>query len=187
MSITDITNKILDDASKEAELVIKNAEAKASEISNTTKTLKENIKKEYSRQLEKTLKENERRITSAAEQEVKLKIDNAKRTAVDNVFKTALSQLLSLKDEEYEDVVLSLFKKLPKETDGKIIAPRERIDATENALKKAGLKYKVETTTKIKGGFIFLGENFESSFVFEEMLRNKKSALEVEVARILFS
>ncbi len=187
MPIVDITNKILADASEEAGSIIKNTETKVSELSDATKILKENTKKESVQKTNRILEENERRIVSAAEQEVKLKADNAKRTAVDIVFENTLKQLLSLPSKEYEEVILSLLNELPENTNGEIIAPKERKIETESALKKAKLKYEVEATNKFKGGFILLGENFESNFVFEEILRNKKSALEVEVARILFN
>ncbi len=187
MPIVDITNKILADASKEAESIIKNAETKVSEILDTTETIAENTKKEYTQRTDKVLAENEKRIISVAEQEVKLEIDRAKRTAVDTVFENTLKQLLSLPSKEYEEMILSLLNELPENANGKIVAPKERKKETENALKKANLKYDIETTNEFKGGFIFLGENFESNFVFEEILRNKKSALEIEVAHILFN
>ncbi len=187
MPIADITNKILADASKKAEGILKDAEIKVFEISNATKILKENTEKDYIKKTESMLVENERRVVSVAKQEVKLIIDTEKRKAVDTMFEDALKQLLSLSGKEYEEIILSLMNEIPKNTDGKIITPKEKEEETENALKKVGLKYSIKTTNKFKGGFIFWGENFESNFVFEEIIKNKKSFLEVEVAHLLFS
>ncbi len=187
MSITDITNKIITDASEKSANIIKAAEITAKEISSKTEVLKKNIENEYSQKTIHTLKENEKKIISAAEQEVKLHIDKEKRFAVDTIFKNALKKISSLSDEEYEKIILSLFKNIPNNTNGKIIIPEEKELVTKKAIRKIGFNYEIETTNNFKYGFIFSEKNTESNFSFEDILKNKKSILEVEVARILFS
>lgn len=187
MPIADITNKITEDALKEAENIAAGGELKSKEIKEATEKLKSEIAETQKNVLEKNLSENERRVVSAANQEVKLKIDKSKREAVDETFSMALSRLLSLSDDEYETLLVKLIGSLDKNMDGEVAAPKERVGITKKILKKLKMGYPVKSTDKFKGGIIFTGDNFEYNFTFENILRDKKGSLEAELSNLLFS
>ena len=186
MPISDITDKIIEDAKKEAGYIIDAAKVKADEIEKRIERKKKDVIKESESNLQKTILENKRRVVSAANQEVKLRVDNTKREKVDEVFDTALKNILSLPDEEYKTLLKGLLKNIPKDVEGEVFAPKEKVAITKEALKAAGLKNIVTPTDKFKGGIVITGKDFEYNLTFENILADKKNSLEVEVAKILF-
>jgi V/A-type H+-transporting ATPase subunit E len=186
MPIADITDKILEDAKKEAEHIVSAAKEKASEIEKRLEGEKKDMAEENEKNIQKTLLENERRVISAANQEAKLQIDNAKRNKINEVFKTALENILSLPDKEYKTLLKGLLKNIQSGVEGEIFAPKEKVTVTKETLKEAGLKNTVTPTDKFKGGIIIAREDFEYNLTFENILADKKNSLEVEVAKLLF-
>jgi len=187
MPITDITDKIITDAVKEAEHIISGAEQKVREIEKQLELSKKDIIDMQKKEVERNLLENERRITSVAYQEVKLQTDKAKRMAVNETFDDALLELLSLSDENYGVILKNLLTSLHKDVSGKITAPKERTKITKKILEKLQIKTPITPTDEFKGGIVITGDNFEYNLTFENLLANKKSSLEVDVAKILFT
>jgi len=187
MAITDITNKIFTDAVKEAECVIADAEQKVQEIKKHLELSKKEITDKQKEESKRNLLENEKKITSAAYQEIKLQIDNAKRNSVDETFNEALLTLLSLPDEDYEIILKKLLMSLHKDISGKIITPKEKIKVTKKILEELHIKNPIISTDKFKGGVVIIGDNFEYNLTFENLLASKKKLLEVDVAKILFT
>ncbi len=187
MAITDITDKILIDAAKEAEHVIAGAKQKAQEIEKQMKLSKKEAVDKQKKEVEKNLLENEKRITSVAYQEVKLQTNNAKRKSINETFDDALLALFSLSDEEYGVVLKNLLASLHKDVSGKIIAPKEKIKVTKKILEELHIKNPITSTDEFKGGVVIVGDNFEYNLTFENLLATKKNSLEVDVAKILFT
>jgi len=187
MALADITEKILIDAQKRADDILADAGHKAEEIHENTENLKHELAKEGEASLEKTLTENEKRVTSAALQETKLELERTKREMVDEVFSSALKHLCSLADKEYESFLVSLMEKIPKHISGVITAASGKISITEKAVKSAGIDARVKEEGGFEGGFLFTGEKFEYNATFERIVEDTKGELEIEVARILFN
>ena len=186
MPITNITDKIIADAAKKAEHVVDGAQVKAQKIEKRLGALKKEIAEENRKGLEKALSENERRVVSAANQEVKLQRDNAKRDEINEVFDIALKDILSLPDKEYKTLLKGFLANVPDGTEGEVFAPKEKVAVTKEALKEVGLRNTVTPTDKFKGGITIIEKDYEYNLTFENVLADKKTSLEVEVAKILF-
>lgn len=187
MSITDITDKIITDAVKEAGHIISGAEQKVREIEKQLELSKKETADKQKEEVKKNLLENEKRITSAAYQEVKLQTDKAKRESVDETFNDTLLALFSLSDENYGVILKNLLISLHVDISGKIIAPKEKLKITKKILGELQIKNPITSTGEFKGGVIIIGDNFEYNLTFENLLAAKKSSLEVGVAKILFT
>lgn len=187
MPIADITKKILDDASKEAAAIVNEAKDKAKNILETLETEKEILKKKNEEAVKKTLEENERRIISAAEQEVKMRINNYKRNLIDEVFNTALNKITKLPEKDYASFLKKILSTVPKNKTGKIFIPKERAGITKKILTECGFENKTVLTDKFSAGIIIENDTFEYNLTFKNILADKKNALEVDVAKLLFS
>ena len=186
MPIADIEDKILKDAIKKAGCIVDEAKNEARKINSEAEDLKKEILKEGADSLKKIIAENEKRVVSAANQEVQLLIAKNKRKMLDEVFDTALQKLLSLSDAEYKKMLKKILEKTVGITDEKIFAPKEKVSVTEEVLKEMGLKNAVIPTSKFGGGIIAVGKNHEYNLTFENILADKKNSLEASVAKILF-
>lgn len=187
MAITDITNKILEEARKRADLLRADADATAQHIIEETEEKKKELKEAHQKKLSKAIEENKKKIVLAAELEVKRKLDAQKRALIEEVFALAAKELSSLSDKEYEEVITALAQSLPEKSAQTLRVPEQRKTVTEQAIKKAGITCAaVQTSPNITGGFIVEGENFSYNLSFEEIIANKKSELEVSVAKLLF-
>ncbi len=186
MPITDITDKIIADATKEAEHIIDGAQVEAQKTEKRLVVSKKEITEENKKVLEKALSENKRRVVSAANQEVKMQIDNVKRSAINEVFEIALKDTLSLSDKEYKALLKSFLVNIPSETKGEVFAPKEKVAITKETLKESNLTNTVTPTDKFKGGIIIVEKDFEYNLTFENILADKKKFLEVEIAKLLF-
>ncbi len=186
MPIADITDKILADAAKKGVDITNTAKDEAGKIKEGLEKSKKEMRENSEKILKKTLSENERRVTSAAEQEVKLLIAAKKRNVIDEVFNLALQKLLSLSGAEYKGLLKKTLKQTTGIDDGEILAPEERVGVIKEVIKELGLKNTVIPTDKFKGGVLIIGKDYEYNLTFENILANKKSSFEAEVAKLLF-
>lgn len=189
MPITDITNKILSDATTEAEHIIAGAKQEAQEIKKQLELQKKEITNKQKKETEKNLLENERRVTSAAYQEVKMQTDKAKRAAIDETFDDTLLALFTLSTEDYEIILKKMLALLPKNISGEVevITPKEKEKITKKILKELQIKNTITPTDKFNGGVVIIGDKFKYNLTFENILSDKKKLLEVDVAKMLFT
>ena len=187
MAITDITNKIIEEARKRADILRADANTTAQHIAEETQEKKKKLEEVHQKNLAKAIEENKKKVELAAELEVKRKLDAQKRTLIDEVFALTAKELSSLSDRDYEEIIISLAQKLTEKSAQTLRVPEQRKETTENAVKKAGVTYAaVQTDPNITGGFILDGKNFSYNLSFEEIIANKKSELEILVAKLLF-
>jgi V/A-type H+-transporting ATPase subunit E len=187
MSIADITKKIIEEASEEAEKIIQNGKEEALKIEGDAGSLMSDIKEKHEKDLKNAISENERNVKSAAHREAKLRVEKARRDIMNKVYEDSLQRLNSLPKEKYEAVLKSVLGSLDKSVKGKIYCPKDRLKETNDAVSALGLEHDVAAKEVISGGIIFLGDNFEYDFTFEHLLKTQKDKIEIEVADILFS
>lgn len=187
MAITDITNKIIEDAKQEATHILEGAERAAQEKEERTRKEKENLTATYTKQIEQILSENEKKNTSVANQEIKLHIDVAKRTAINKVFAEALEDLNALPDKEYAEIIRAYVQNIPKEAEGEIVVSHKREKITASVLKEEGLTQSLTVSEDFAGGIRFVSDTFEMNATFEKILTDEQSTLETQVASILFT
>ncbi len=187
MALTELTDKILEDAKQQAEHIRSAAEDEVARIKREAETAHARMKEEHKAELARTLADNEARVTGSAEKEVKTQVDAAKRALVDQVFSEALASLRDLSDDDYAAFILPYFKELPRDAKGTLTVPAVREDVSKKLAKDAELSLEIKTSNDFFGGFVFAAEDVEYTCTFETILAGKKEELEAEVARILFS
>jgi len=187
MSITDITKKIIEDAENEAVCIVNGGKEEVEKILSSQKSIKSELEEKHIKDTDALARDNQKRVQSAAQREVKINIEKAKRNSIDKVYADALDKLINLSEKEYKDVLKSLLKDIPKEAKGSIYFPKKREEETKNVLRDMGFKNELLVNNDFSGGIIFLGDDFEYNLTFEHVLESKKEKIEIELASILFN
>jgi vacuolar-type H+-ATPase subunit E/Vma4 len=186
MSLTDLTEKILADAKARAEGITNDAKARAQAIQQETSEKLVEKRSIFQDSLERILADNSRQVQASARQEVKLMQETAKRALVNKVFDEALSQLRESRSDVYVSHMASLMATLPAETAGKVRAPENRVAEISEALKRSGLSLPISPDPALTSGCIIEGTDFEVDLTLEKVIAERRVALEVQVAAILF-
>ncbi len=186
MSISDITNKIIQDATKEADSILKEAENDVVKIEKELNERKKELKNEHEKEMESLARDNEKRVKSVAKREVKINIERVKREEVNKAYDLALQNMISFSENEYKDFLKKILSKIPSETKGVFYCPKNREKETKDVMIDLGFKNKLSLSDDFAGGIIVLGDDFEYNFTFEQILKEKRGLIEAEVAKILF-
>jgi vacuolar-type H+-ATPase subunit E/Vma4 len=93
---------------------------------------------------------------------------------------------VSLQGESYKNIVKSYLLQIPKGTKGVVVVSEGRKEDMRELLAELGLDNPIESSSDIKGGFIFSGEHFNYNFSFEHLIKDKKADLEVQISSLLF-
>ena len=187
MALSDILQKILEEAKKEIEQTEKESAEKIKVLE------KEYQKKEFEKEQEikesmiKKKNEVDKKMETLVKMEERNEMLVMKQSVLDKVFEKALEKLVSLQDAEYKKVLICFLEKLSKEDEGTIIAAKDRKPITESALHDTGHTLKVREEGNFKGGFVYQSEKIEINSTFENVLKNLKPEIEPEVAEMLFN
>lgn len=186
MALSDLVAKIKSDAALEKERILNAARETASAMEVDFAREKEALTEQYTKDLTRTLEENERRVTSSAEKEAKLYVNETKRALSEEVFNAVLKDFAGMSDDDYKSFILPYLKELPEEKGGALRTSPKRAAVTRKALKEAGKKAHVEEDKHVADGFVYSGESFEYTVNPADILAQKRGELEVEIAHILF-
>lgn len=187
MAIADLTEKILTDARQHVAEIEEDARQKLATIESDTEKQIQEMSVALKDKTRKRLADNERRVISTAKQEAKLELDKRKRAVLESVFETAFMELSSMSEQEYERFCASLLRSVPKTTAGVLRTSAQYVVPTKKALAKSGLTLTIEEDATVPVGFIIRGEKFEYNYTLEKILADKKSELEIPIAKILFA
>ncbi|GAA0179191.1 V-type ATP synthase subunit E family protein [Clostridium sediminicola] len=196
-NINNLTSKIIDDANKKAEEILKEAKAAENEIINKNVS---DAEKKGDLLIEKAKIESKtrsERVISNAELQVRNMKLGAKQEVLDRVFVEAIEKLSNISNEQYLKFIKDSILSLQIDGDEEIIVGMNNNAVTPNfilelntELKKAGklgaLKLGSERRD-IKGGFILAKGGIEINSTFEALVMSYRDELEAEVASILFN
>jgi V/A-type H+-transporting ATPase subunit E len=188
MALSDITQKILDDAKKDAKELLLRTKKDVSRIEKDTKVKIEDLKQEQKQQLESIFAQAKQERISLYKQKIKNLIDGKKRALLDGVFNKALDQMSSISKKDHEAYVKKSLGNVPKGLQDVTVWVGEQHEKylrplIENQLKNVS----VQVSPDVQIGCIVQGSDFEFDMTFENQLQSKKKELEVEVASILFA
>lgn len=180
-----ILNKIIEDAEKEADLIMADAEKKAKEIEeeNRNKAIKQSqeqfevikaqIESEAIAELEKA--EFESRSSVLAE----------KKQIIEIVKEKVKQKIKDLSDDEYIKIIDEKIANYKNEENVELILPGKCYDAIKKIA--TGYQMKVlEQTEDFESGVIVKCGNIEYNYDFEENMRFMDEEIEKEIDTILF-
>ncbi len=142
----------------------------------------------------KTAEEREERLASVAQLEARKLILAAKQEVLEEAFRKALEDLLSLPEQEYVELLAKLITKASQSGSEQVIfsqkdRPRYGKAAVTRANELLGergrLTLAVETRP-IGGGFILSDGDVEVNGTFETLVRMQRREMDAAVAKVLF-
>lgn len=180
-----ILNKIIEDAEKEADLMIAQAQEKAKEIEeeNRNKAIKQSQE-----QFEIVKAQIEREAVAdieKAEFESRSAVLAEKKKIIEIVKEKVKQKIKDLSDKEYIKIVDEKLAKYKNEEDVVVILPKKCYPA----LKKIATDYHMkvlEETDAFESGVMIQCGNIEYNYDFEENMRFMDEEIEKEIATILF-
>lgn len=187
MALSDITQKILEDAKSEAESIVLDAKNEAEEIkAQAQNTIEENNKRIEEEASKKELI-MERKTKTLIETERKSIILDEKRRVLDKVFADAVGKMASMPKEKAEEIMLGFFTKI-QDDEGIVYPAKNQAAVVSSAMKKANKSFTMgEERQDVQGGFVFIGKTTEADFSFDSIVAKEiKPKLELEIAKFLF-
>lgn len=187
MALSDIIQKIINDAQQEAEIIGKSAEAEVAEIMSKNNQKIDDLKKSIHLKTEDKTKEMIKKTTTLAEVERKNLLLAKKRKILTMVLQKSLEKFLDLPNGEMEKIFTSVLKNIT-EKEGHIYPAKDQIEIIKNALKNSGRNFKIAEGKNFKGGFLFINENTEIDYSIQSIINKEVFPLvELEIAKVLFS
>ena len=193
--IEKITQRILEDARREAEDIAAQARQKADEIARQYARQAEQEAQAILTRGEKAAAERLERLESAAGMERSKMLLAAKQQVLGEAFDLALEKLCSLPEEEYIALLTNLALKAARSGKEQLIfsavdrarVGKQAVMAVNERLGEQGKLTLSEQTRNIRGGFIMSDGDVEVNCAFETLVRMQRETLEKEVADVLFA
>lgn len=192
MSIERIRNYILENAQREAEHIIKTAEEQFRTQVEETKLTLERQYLEMLHTEEERLKENMERTLTTLKREYKMKLLEAKNSAIDDVLARAIDRIQSLPDEDYLALIGKWLANIPNHLEGELFVNARDLKRITDAFidninkkRKARINLHTLTTIDIKGGFILKTEHFEIDYTLDAIARNIRTTLTPKLNEML--
>lgn len=187
MALSDILQKIIEEAKNRAKKIEKESKEEIKKIEKESAELIKQKEDEIDSNLEKKKEDIDRKMETLAKMEERNQLLSEKQDTINKVFSKAQEKLRQVEENKYKEILIKLFKKLPKIEKGEIIAAKDKKHITEQAIKDSGLSYEVSSEGDFLGGFIFSTKTIEVNSVFENiLLKDLKPKIEPKIAHILF-
>jgi len=197
-NLENLSSKIKEDANIKAEAILKEAEDNGKLIVENKIKKAEQLKVKM---LEKSKIEAitvKQRIISNAQLAVRNENIVAKQKMIDKVFAQALEKLLSIKDEEYLELIKRYLLSMSIVGNEEVILPGKYINlVTEEYLteinsalitsEKIGEIKLSSENRNIKSGFIVLKNGIEINNTFESLVNSLRDELEPTIVKELFN
>lgn len=193
MSLERIKHSILEKAQKEADARVEEALANFKrKIGSARAAIKKDCEKRL-RTLAAESEEQKNRRLATLRGEYRMQLLSLKTQLIDDIFTQAITQIITLPDEEYLSLLERWLLKTERDESGRLF-----VNATD--LKRIGhtwiervnrLRGKGEISLSpdpidIKGGFIFKTEKFEIDYTLDTLLDTLREELSPHMARELF-
>lgn len=177
MALQDIINKILEEASSEAESIKAEYKKKAEGVKAEAVKVGEVDLQEVVTKGENAIASVKEKTDSMARRESKTFLQNAKRELINQALEQFVVSLEALKDEDYSKVITALAPKVANLDGGKFIIPKGKKALTSAAL---GEDKNYEESAEIKGGFVFVSEAVEIDMTFAQLVQSEyRNELEI--------
>jgi len=187
MALTDILEKIKQEAEKRLVEIEKDFNDKKEKLIKEN----ENLKKEIDKNMHDKIEEKSVTIIEKAEtlasRESKNQLLDAKRELIQECFDEAIIELSQSKD--YEEMMTLILKETDFSDDNVVIIPAKgKENLTKNAIKNSKKNYFLsDKSADIKGGLIIKTGKIEIDNSFETIIKNQfKGDLEIQLNKILF-
>ena len=177
-NLENLVQKILDDAKKEADLIIEEANKNKEEIVSS-KIKEANEKKE--RILEKASREAEMikdRIISNAELSSRDEKLNSKKVIIEKVFSLAKDNLKSLNEDDFIKFLKRNIETMELDGSEVLIVP----EYMKEKVKSLGLSINVSEVETVESGFLIKNNNVIMNYSFESLVDFLREELEGEIA-----
>ncbi|NEZ45924.1 V-type ATP synthase subunit E [Clostridium niameyense] len=195
-NLDNLTSKIIDDANKRAETIIKEAKQEQDKIIGKQIEKANNEKINIIERAKLTARSKADRVISNAHLTVRNKNLEAKQEVMDKVFTEALLKLESLTKEQYLEFVKNSIMNMKIDGDEEIIVPsnEERINedfinSLNKELKSLGRRGELKLSSEkrdIKTGFIIYKNGIEINNSFEALVSSLRDELEQDIIGALF-
>lgn len=187
MALSDIIEKINQEASKKAREFAEELEARKKqleaendiEISATSKNLVN------------LFNQQEKKIKTKAEMEGEMegrnKLLKAKRDFIDQILAKAVEDLAS--SDQYENLISAMLKNADAPDSAEIVPAKGKEEVTRKAIGNSGKAFRIsEHSAPIKGGFVLKTEIMEMDNSFETIIQGElRPNLEIELNKLLFA
>lgn len=192
--IDKITSRINADVDQEIAEIQAQAAAEAAQIAAEYDQRCTQETEEILSRGRKTAEEREERLASVAQLEARKLILAAKQEVLEEAFRKALEDLLSLPEQEYVELLAKLITKASQSGSEQVIfsqkdRPRYGKAAVTRANELLGergrLTLAVETRP-IGGGFILSDGDVEVNGTFETLVRMQRREMDAAVSKVLF-
>jgi len=181
MSIERIRNYIIENAQKEAEQIIKTAEEK---FRNDTESAKLSLEKKYQEMLqadEKHLREDMKRYLGRLKSDCKMKLLEVKNKVIDSVLDRAIGRIQSLPDNDYLTLMGKWLAKVPDNLEGELFLNTRDLKRITNAFiddinKSRKARISLNTMAiDIKGGFVLKTKHYEIDYSLDTLVKNLRT------------
>lgn len=192
MSLERITKSILEDAEKEAARILHAAQAAIQrKIASVREELKKNLT-ERLKDVEAELEEKKAIELSNLRASYRQQLLEIKNTVIDDVFKRAVQQIVSLSDERYLSIIEKWLQAIS--TTGQIfISSKDSKRITYEFISRINQSRKESSSlslskdfANISGGFMLKTEKFEIDHSLEAISLNLRERLGPKIAKELF-
>lgn len=187
MAINDILLKIKEETEKKINRIKEETEKKIQELEKEWqgKILmeKNKILHQAQEKADKKIKQEEIKIKLAA----KNLILTEKQKIIEDLWQEVLEELSRLEDEKYLELIVFLLSRCPAQK-GTITPAAGREKITEQAIKKSHRQDELSLKNiKVRGGFIYQSEKAEINASFEELIKEMKEGINIELNKIIFA
>ena len=189
MALTDILQKITNEANKKAAFIKQVADNEIEKIQKEAKYKADVRKSEIEGKVETqsaAVVEKSKILAKMEGRSITLK---QKREVIDQAYKEVEKKLNTLDNHEYLKLITEMIKHAIESVEkGSLTVPADHRKQTEEAVQKAGADYHVQSETNdFKGGFILTSGKVEINLSFPYLIQKIiRPATELEVAKILF-
>lgn len=177
--LSNLTNRILEEAKSLADETVKSAELKAENIMEKSN---EQARLRYDSIVEKGTLEAENlkeRLKSNAKLKARDNELNAKQKVIKRVFEEALEDLKNIDDEK----LISYIQKNASFSEGSILlVQKDRLDLIKEKFPQS----KVSEERFVDSGFVEISGGIEKNFTFSTQIDYIKDEIQGEIAKVLF-
>ena len=196
MSIDNITEKILNEASGEAELILSKAREDSYSVMQKAKTEAESLMKDAEKRGEADAGLLKSRKVSVADLEARKMRLAAKQQAIAKCFDLALEKLASMSEDDYTELLLKavaetgvdegelILNAVDREKVGKKVV--KSVNAAKDKDKENGKITLSDETINAKGGFVLKHGSVEINSTLETMVNAVKESATPQVVEALF-
>ncbi|CAK7036685.1 MAG: V-type proton ATPase subunit E [Peptostreptococcus russellii] len=177
--LSNLTNRILEEAKSLADEIVKSAELKAE---NIMKKSNEQAKLRYDSIVEKGTLEAENlkeRLKSNAKLKARDNELNAKQEVIKRVFEEALEDVKNIDDEK---LISYIQKNASFSEDSILLVQKDRLDL----VKEKFPQLKVSEERFVDSGFVEISGGIEKNFTFSTQIDYIKDEIQGEIAKVLF-